>query len=244
MSLNYTHLLIPLSPEFRPEPGAVAEFAQGLVKNGNVPSASEISFSQMTNEPGRVRSIRNMVTGETVNMRAPSRKAEKPRTLSAASQINEPAAVEREYDVLISGKGVPAVPPIAVGYVQNNTWKPMVGPYHLEVRCRIRGNIVRLYYLESEEDFDKPPDMDFAKYRPRFGEDCSEAERNGIFVHPEIGAFRIANAGCGTFWIEFHYGKFLFPRLKNRSVNVLDDSVISLARKAFDTDFVQACHWG
>lgn len=243
MSEYYTQFLIPVSPEYRPEPGAVAEFVQGMINNGNVPSPSKISFSRVTKQEGRVRPIRNAVTGETIHMRAPSRRSEQSKILFAASQIVEHAGNEREYDVAISGQALAAVPPCAVGYVENDIWKPMAGLYKLEICCQVRGDIVRLYYLESEEDLDKPMNMDFAKYRPRFGEDCSADEREGIFVHPELGAFRIPNAGCGRFWISFNFGKFLFPLLKDETVNVLDNSVVSLARKVFGCDFVQACYW-
>jgi hypothetical protein len=243
MSLNYTHLLIATSPQYRPEPGAIAKFAQGIIDNGNIPSSSKISFARVTKQEGRVRPIRNAMTGQTINIPLPSRSAEQPLTLSSASQIIEQAARHREYDVALSGEGVPSVPPCAVGYVENDdTWKPVVEPYHLEIRCRVRDSIVQLCHLENEGELNEPPD--FAKYRPIFGEDCSANEREGIFVHPEAGAIRIPNAGCGTFWVEFNYGKFLFPRLKNNSVNVLDDSIISLARTAFGIDFVQACNWG
>jgi hypothetical protein len=242
MSEYYTHLLIPVSPEYRPESGAVTEFVQGLINNGNVPTPSSISFSRMKKEPGRVRPIRNVRTDQTINIPLPSRRAEQPQILSSASQIIEQAANQQEYDVVISGDGVPAAPPTAVGYVENDIWKLMMEAYNLEVRCRVRGNIVRLYNLESEEDLERSPD--FTKVRPRFGEDCLVEEREGIFVHPETGAFRIANAGCGTFWVEFKYGKFLFPRLRNESVNILDDSIIALARTVFGSDFVQACDWG
>lgn len=242
MSEYYTHLLIPLSPELRPESDTVAQFAQGIVENGNVSAPAKISFSRVTKEPGRVRQIRNPRTLEKINIPLPSRRAEQPQILSAASQIIEQAANQREYDVTISGEGVPSVPPCIVGYVEKDTWKPFTEPYHHEVRCRVRGNIVRLYSLESEKDLVEPPD--FTKIQPRFGEDCSADEREGIFVHPELGAIRIPNAGCGSFWVEFNYGKFIFPRLRNNTVNVLDDSILALARKAFGADFVQACNWG
>jgi hypothetical protein len=242
MSENYTHLLVPLLPEFRPEPDAVSAFGQGIIDNGNVASPFVISFSPVTKGGPRERIMRNPMTGETINIRMPSRKSERPQTLSSPSEIVELAASQQEYDVSVSGEGIPRTPPFAVGYVENDTWMPMIEAYHLEIRCRIRSNIVRLFSLESEDDLHKPPD--FTTFRPRFGEDCSVDEREGIFVHPESGAIRILNAGCGTFWIEFKLGKFIFPRLKDNGVNVLDDSVITLARKTFNCDFVQACDWG
>jgi hypothetical protein len=242
MSLYYTHLLIPLSPEYRPEPGAVAAFGQGIIDNGNAPNPFKISFSKVTKGQPNVRGVRNMVTGETIGIRGPSRRGDQPHTLSSTSQIIESAADQREYDISIYGEGVPSSPPFPVGYVEDNTWKPLVGAYHLEIRCRIRINIVRLFMLKSEEELHQPPDI--AKWQPRLDEDCSVDEREGIFVHPEVGAIRIKNAGCGTFWIEFKYGKFVFPRLRNGSVNVLNDSILTLARKSFGCDFMQACNWG
>lgn len=130
-----------------------------------------------------------------------------------------------------------------VGYVEDNDWKAIDGAYHLEIRCRVRANVVRLDMLDSEDDLHRPPD--FANYRPNRDEDCSPADYpDGLYVHPEIGAFKVPHAGCGMFWIEFNYGKFVFPRLKEGSVNVLADSVVVLARTVFDRDFVQVCNWG
>jgi hypothetical protein len=39
-------------------------------------------------------------------------------------------------------------------------------------------------------------------------------------------------------------GNWVFPRLKNNSVNILEDAVVDLAQKTFECDFVQACNWG
>ncbi|MEZ6062993.1 MAG: hypothetical protein R3C19_21820 [Planctomycetaceae bacterium] len=243
MSLNYTHLLIPSSSEFRPDADAVARFVRGLIDNGNVANGAKVAFARVTKGQPRVRQMRNPMTGETIDLRGPSRTLERPRTLSDPSQITEHAANQQEFDVLLTGEGVPSVPPLTVGSVEDGDWKVMDGAYHLEVRCRIRANVVRLYMLDSEDDLHRPPA--FANYRPKYNEDCSPAENaDGLYVHPEIGAFRVPNAGCGMFWIEFNYGKFVFPRLKDGSVDVLADSVIDLARAAFDCDFIQACDWG
>jgi hypothetical protein len=242
MSLYYTHLLIPLSPEYRPKPDAVAAFGQGILNNGNVPSPFTISFSRVTKGEPRVRKVRNIVTEETINIRGASRRVEQAETLFNTPQIIEQAAGQREYDIAIFGEGIPSSPPFAAGYVEDNTWKPLVGAYHLEIRCRVRSNIVRLFMLKSEEELHQPPDV--TRWQPRLDEDCSIDESEGIFVHPEVGAIRIPNAGCGTFWIEFKYGKFIFPRLSDNNVNVLDDAIVAMAQKTFGCDFVQACHWG
>src|SRR5690348_12619033 len=63
MSLYYTHLLIPFSPKYRPEPEVVAAFAQGMIKNGNVANPFTISFSRVAKKEPYFREIRNVATG-------------------------------------------------------------------------------------------------------------------------------------------------------------------------------------
>jgi hypothetical protein len=243
MSLYYSHLLIPSSPEFRPEADAVARFVRGLIDDGNVADGSSIAFVRVTKGQPRVRQMHNPMTGETIDLQGPSRTRERPITLSDPSQIAEHATNQKEYDILLTGEGVPSVPPMIVGYVEDDDWKATDGAYHLEIQCRVRANVVRLGVLDSEDDLHRPPDL--ANYRPKCDEDCSPADHpDGLYVHPEIGAFKVPHGGCGMFWIEFNYGKFVFPRLKEGSVNVLADSVVVLARTVFDCAFVQACEWG
>jgi hypothetical protein len=241
MSLYYKHFLIPLAPTYRPKPDAIAKFGQGIIENGNVAVGFTISFSRITRGL-RAITARNPATGKTMSIRGPTRRPEKAEALAGTSQIIESGLGQPEYDVSISAEGIPANPPLTIGSIEKDTWEPWVNAYHLEIRCRVRSNIVRLFHLENEEDLNAPADL--AKYRPRFDEDCSVAERDGLFALPEAGAIRIPNAGCGTFWIEFNYGKFLFPLLRDNQVNVLNDSTVAIAREAFGCDFVQACDWG
>jgi hypothetical protein len=242
MSLYYTHYLIPLAPEYRPEPQAVATFARGIIERGHTAKGATIALSPVLKGQPRVRQAYDTVSGITIDILGPSRRIERPLPMADTAQIAELAAHQAEYDLTITGEGVPAVAALAIGYVDENQWKPANCPYYHETSCRVRNHVVRLCVLVNEEDLHRP--LDLANYRPRFGEDCSADERDGVFVHPEAGAITIPNAGCGTFWIEFNYGKLVFPRLKNDSVDLLDDSVVNLAREAFDCDFVQACSWG
>lgn len=243
MSLSYTHLLVPSSPSFRVEAEAVGRFVRGLIDNGNVAAGAHIALAPVTKGEPCVRQIRNPMTGETIDMQGPTRTRERPQALSDPTQIAELAANHSEYDLVVTAKGIPAVPPMIVGYVADGKWKAIDGPYHLEIRCRVRGHVVRLSMLDHEDDLTRPPD--FANYRPKRDEDCSPADHpEGVFVHPEKGAFRVPHAGCGMFWIEFSYGNFIFPRLKDGSVNVLADSIVALTQAEFDCDFVQACQWG
>ncbi len=255
MSLRYSHLLVPALPEYHPEPDAIAEFAQGVIDNGNLGKPHKIEFSRVTKSQSPTRKIQNIVTGQSIEIPMPSRRRERPETLSDTSQISGQAVNQPEYDLMLSSESVPSAPPCPIGYLEKEEWKPlcanpeewrpMLNHYYLEIGCRVRSNVVRLYFLEREDDLTRPVNpADFANYHPRFGEDCSANERRGLFVHPETGAIWIQDAGCATFWIEFNFGNWVFPRLKNNSVNILEDSVVNLARKTFDCDFVQACNWG
>jgi hypothetical protein len=86
---------------------------------------------------------------------------------------------------------------------------------------------------------------DLTNVMPEFDVDCGEDERDGLFVHPEApNGILIPNAGCGQFWVEFEYGKWLYPRLKGRSVNLLSPAVTNLATKIFGAQFIEACSWG
>jgi hypothetical protein len=242
MSLFYRHLLIPSSAEFRPTAKCLADFVDGMIQNAFVSTGATIAFAKVTKHGPRTRQVRFPTTGETIEIPRPTRSAEKSEQLTDAHQIAEFAAIQAEYDVRVNGEALPVNPPLEVGHVKDGAWQPMDGPYYLQIQCRVRDNVVRLYTLESPDELNRPADI--AKYRPRFDEDCSASENVGLFVHPETGPIWIKNAGCGKFWIEFNYGKWLFPRASFGDVSVLNKSVVSLAETTFDTAFVQACDWG
>jgi len=243
MSLSYSHYLIAAEPSFRPSPDVIADFMSALIEQHHVAKDATINFAVVAHEPGRARRVPNPFTGQVVEMPLPSRRAEKAKQLASAARIVDHATDQSEYDVSLSGTGIPSAPPLQIGYVEGSSWKKaMDGAYHLEISCRVRAHTVGLSHFEREEDMHGPPDI--SKYRPRFDEDCSDEKQPGLFFHPELGAVRIPNASCASFWIEFNYGKFIFPRASAGSVSVLSDSVLNLARKTFGQEFVQACHWG
>jgi hypothetical protein len=222
---------------------SLSGFLAGMIEGGHVASDAVIEFARIAKNKGRVREGHNPFTGEKISIPLPSRAREKPRRLANSSDLIGIAADQEEFDVMVAGEGIPASPPLRIGFDEGNGWKAFEGEQCcMEVACCVRSNIVRLYLLESEDDLHRPPD--FAAYRPRYDEDCTTAERDGLFVHPELGAIRISNAGCAMFWIEFNYGKFVYPRANGSDVNVLSGEVVRLARSTFGTDFVQACDWG
>jgi hypothetical protein len=242
MSLNYTHLLIPLSPEYRPDAGAIAKFMQDIIDGNYIAASTKIAFAKVVKGTPSVRQVPNPFTGKTLSLKMPSRRRDRPQQLGDVTQITGLATDQPEYDVWVECVGAPRNPPLDIGHVENDAWKKMDDPYHLEIRCRVRARIVRLFRLQSEEQLHRPPAS--ANMELIFDEDCDLNEHDGLFVHPELGAIRIPNAGCGTFWIEFNYGKFIFPRVKDKSVNLMQESIVNLAKTTFGTEFVQACNWG
>jgi hypothetical protein len=227
---------------FRPTPDATAGFVERLVKGGHVSGDAVISFAVVTHEPNRKRRVPNPFSGEVVDMPMPSRRAERAKQLASPAEIVGHVTNHAEYDVILDGKGIPAAPPLQVGYVEGSAWKAMDTEYDLEIRCRVRTHTVGLTHIDREDDVHGPPDI--SKYRPIFDENASNEQRSGLFIHPEIGVIRIPKAACASFWIEFNYGKFVFPRAPTGSVDLLSTGVLKLARTAFNQEFVQACNWG
>jgi hypothetical protein len=242
MSLSYEHLLVPVSSDYRPDAGRVVAFLQGTLSKGHVADDARISFAKVVKNDAIGWQFHDPMTNKTIQIPAPSRKIERPIPAKSLSELLGLAEGVSEFDVMAGAEGLPRHPPCNVGYIDNETWRPIDRPHELEICCRMRRRAVRLYSLETPDDLHRPPD--FSKTQPRFDEDCEAEERDGVFVHPEAGAFWISNAGCGTFWIEFRYGKWLFPRLKDNRIQILDKSVIDLAQSTFETDFVEACNWG
>ena len=168
----------------------------------------------------------------------PSRTMPHPERLADTSAIVALAECEPEYDVLIVSRRPPRSPPLNVGRVDpNGDWRPYEGAYYLEISCRVRNSPVRLCSLNVANDTgDAGPSL--------FDEDCGEDDLDGFFIHPESPtAIRIPNAGCGQFWIEFAYGKWLYPRLHNDRLALLNEEVRSLATATFGTAFIEACSW-
>ena len=242
MSLSYTHLLIPESPEYRPRSEAVADFARGIVEH-YLGKSAHASFSPVTKGDSKVRKMVNPISGETLQFNGPPRSREKPLVFSTVPELVTLAESYPEYDLSIVPSDSPIRPPLLIGYVESDQWQPMEGNYHLEIRLRIRSTSVFISRFKSEQDVDRP--LDFKNLpSPRFDEDCTTSATKGVFVHPESGPFTLPYGGCGRFWIEFNYGKSIFPRLVDESVRILDDETLTFAQETFAIAFVQACNWG
>lgn len=242
MSLYYEQLLIPASPQFRPTSAAVAEFSEKMVADSRVASPATIQLDRLTRVEPVARRMPNPFGMRQLVMYTPSRRIQARVSLSAASEIRSVAGDESEYDVTIQAEGRPRNPSCVIGYAESDEWKPFDGPYHHEICCHVRSSVVRLSQIRSEEDL-QPMKADMTELRPYTGEDCSAHEGEGLFVHPETGAIKIAGAGCATFWISFRFGKSLYPRANHGRVDVLDHGVVDTAERTLGTPFLQACSW-
>ena len=62
----------------------------------------------------------------------------------------------------------------------------------------------------------------------------------GVFTHPWTGQrLEVANAGHARFWIEFEFGKWLFPKMTD-NFNVLRPRLLDASKTCFNTDLIQA----
>jgi len=239
MSESYTHLLISTSKTHRPTAQAVCQFLEQLIQTGLVGQDHAISFSKVVKAEQRYWEATNPFTGKFERHRMPARRMQHAKPVPAASQILALAEQEREYDVSVVSTVPPTNPPLEIGSVgEKGTWQSWTGPYHLKIGCRVRASLVCLCVLT---DPCLPPDIE----APTFDEDCADDWTDGFFEHPLLPSpKRIRNAGRGRFWIEFEYGKWLCPRLKNDGVALLAPGVTRLAEETFSTGFVEACLWG
>lgn len=78
---------------------------------------------------------------------------------------------------------------------------------------------------------------------PTFGSASDGATRNGIFPNPWTGeVIEVADAGCARFWIEFEFGKFIYPKITD-NLEVMNPVVVSGAEQTFLTGFAQGCRF-
>jgi hypothetical protein len=65
----------------------------------------------------------------------------------------------------------------------------------------------------------------------------------GIFPNPWTGeAIEVADAGCARFWIEFEFGKFIYPEVSG-SFDVMSPAIVQDIEQCFGTKFVQGCRF-
>jgi hypothetical protein len=216
MSLYYTHLLTPEGTDFAPQSQQVVAFLDDLSRLGGTPL--EPTF-KLGNRPG-ILAGRNFVTGETISI--PTRPL---IALSGIAEVGTELAGLNDYDLVMEGQGPPTLPPFRL-YEATAEEKEFMGRYAYWIRCCLRKEPVS------------------TSYSAPFGKLCRARSRTGIFHHPTTGAIiETPDAACASFWIEFHFGKFLLPRIGNH-LTLIEPSILKKASQYFGQPFAQGCLWG
>jgi hypothetical protein len=215
---EYTHTMIPDRLDYAPDPTQVGAFLASLVAIGAAPLRSAITVFTLS---GEVRSFVNPFTGKT-ETRA-RRKAENVADLSGV-----PTALRGldDYNVMVTGKGPPKLPAFEFDYK---------GEYDFLVHCCLRAEVVSTSDYHEEFRIKRKVEL--------FGRPCSSENRLGIFHNPNTGeVIEVPNAGCARYWIEFEYGKMLFPPIED-NLEIIEPSIVHAAEKEFGSKFVQGCQW-
>jgi hypothetical protein len=215
---EYTHTLIPARVEFAPQPKQVGAFLASLVSIGAAPLKPAITISKLS---GEVRSVANPFTGKTE--RYSRRRTEKLEDLSAVSTVLEGLD---DYNLIVAGKGPPKLPAFEFDFS---------GAYDFLVHCCLRAEVVSTSDWHDEVPVER--EVEF------FGRPCSSKNRTGIFHNPNtLEVIEVPKAGCARFWIEFEYGKTLFPPIQDR-LDLIEPRIVHAAEEEFGVQFVQGCHW-
>jgi hypothetical protein len=237
---QYGHTLVAEAPDFVPRPGQVVQFFAALVNVGAQPMKAKLQIVKPT---GKLRSFSSPFTGKTE-----SRPILEHVPIENIGDIAEGLQGVHHYDVEMSGLGPPSLPPLQLEFCgeqqsgdhktgdgatddlgTQSTWN---GNYSFDVACSLRSEPVSTsskYTGNTNEP-------------PSFGQPCMSSNRVGFFEHPHTGAMiEVANAGCARFWIEFRFGKWLFPKIKD-SLDLLEPAIVKVAEQSFATKFAQGCH--
>lgn len=215
---EYTHTLIPEHCDFVPAPKQVAGFLSSLVSIGAAPLRPVIDTFQLS---GEVRSFTNPFSGE-----AESRPICKANRLHALAEVPGRLNGLDDYNVTMTGRGPPALPALIFDFK---------GAYDFLIHCCLRAEVVST----SDWHDDVPIGRDVAF----FGRPCHPTDRLGIYHNPyTLEVIVVPNAGCARFWVEFEYGKMLFPAIDDR-LDLIEPKIVEVAEKDFGIKFVQGCHW-
>lgn len=230
---QYIHLLIPDDAKFTPSAGRVAEFFEQVItkKTFEVVTVPPWQPGLTIGRPtGRNRKVKNAYTGEMMELKVPE--MERPQLQNPSEIAN---VVERltHYSVRLSGQWSALSSPIQLFMPDGALFdKPCV----CTVGCEQRSEPVTMSDLWNEEERT-------ARGILRFGEACAKLGGPGYFMHVRDGStIEVSGAGCARFWIEFEFGKFLFPRMGS-GLDLLDQSFLAMAEQTFGINFNQGCRY-
>jgi hypothetical protein len=232
MSMYYTHMLIPDQVDYAPCSSHVADFFAALINIGAAPVNAELEaqyfklpYRKRKGWKAEFRRGTNPLTGEPIAL---------PRYIAKfqdEAELREALRVLRgvdQYEASIFGSWPPKLSPLPLGTHDGCRFVPYNGQSELSVCCCLHPEIA-----STSSPFDAYPTS------------YSLTDRTGFFRNPRTGeTIRVPNAGYARFWIEFRFGKWLFPEMKDNGLDLLSIPVVDAAYKAFSTRFNQGCSWG
>jgi hypothetical protein len=226
---QYIHTLIAADSQFVPAPTKVAEFFDALVDLFSFRIIREGRWQPglRVMKPGdRTRTGRDAFTGETITIPIPDQ-----IIIGHASEIPPLIDGLQEYRVAASGDWSLDTAPIVL---LNTDMTSFAENPICDVSCNIRPAPVSTSAWEEEAG----PNV---WHLPGFGEPWNGESTIGIFTNPWTGeAIEVPNAGSARFWIEFEFGKFIYPAI-DKSFDVFDPRLVEKSEECFQTNFVQGC---
>jgi hypothetical protein len=228
---QYIHTLIPVDSSYAATPAQVEAFIADLLSLANFRLVSGRPFQRglRVSKPfARIRRAVNAFTGETEEFSVPEF-----IEIGGIAEILPLIENLDQFGVSASGEWSWDDPPLVLFTTDGEQFKEN---YNCEVRCERRSAPVST----SAWDIEAGPNVHNV---PRFGSPCASDNDEGIFPNPWTGeAIEVPHAGCARFWIEFEFGKFLYPKVE-KNFDALSHSFLAKVEACFQTKFVQACRF-
>jgi hypothetical protein len=228
---QYIHTLIAADSTFTPQSPQVAEFFDGLVAGFSFRVISDKRWQPglRVAKPGlRTRSGKNVSTGETFTIPVPDQ-----IPVGHTAEIVPLIENLDEYGVRLSGEWPLGAAPLLLLTTDKT---PFEAPLTCDVSCNVRPVPVST----SAWDVEAGPNL---RNVPLFGTPWNGESTTGIFPNPWTGeAIEVPDAGSARFWIEFEFGKFIYPRIE-KGLDLLNPLLVEKAVECFQTEFAQGCRF-
>jgi hypothetical protein len=250
MSMYYSHTLIPDQANYIPHPRQVADFYSVLIDLGAAPRQAELLLWTEQQPPRRTgfRTGRRERKGMNPASGQPICIVDYMTTIDSVSIIGPALECLEEYKLEMHRIG-PLKPLFQFDdslfkgeILQFDEHCPEDQSYEFKIYCCLQPDVVSMsdYHVDDLDGVGKTPEGETVM---PFGHICSAANRTGFFSNPKtMELIRVTGAGCARFWIEFAFGKWLFP--KDDSLDLLPANVVDAAQQIFRVRYLQGCHWG
>jgi hypothetical protein len=228
---QYIHTLIASDSEYFPNPIQVAEFFDALARPFSFRIIREGRWQpglRVMKPGGRTRTGTNAFTGETFTIPVLDR-------IMIESTNEIPPLIESldEYQVGASGEWSQGTAPLVL---LNTDTTPFSENPICDVICNIRPGPVSTSAWDLEAGTN-------VRNVPQFGSPWNGESTIGIFPNPWTGeVIEVPNAAAARFWIEFEFGKFIYPKIE-KSLDVFSPPLVRMAEECFQTNLVQGCRF-